>query len=95
MAAAVIAALRGSKAHGADGHMLGHWIVFPGNIEKVERFSKNKKTMYVHARMESSFACIPSLCEVLTAQKHGFATSMQTMIFLPCSAFFCQQPTFF
>jgi hypothetical protein len=70
-------------------------IVFPKNIEKRERFSKTKKTMYVHAPLESSFACIPSLCEVLTAQKHGFAIAMQKMIFPPCSAFFCQQPTFF
>jgi len=74
--------------------MLGHGIVFLQNIDKVERFSKNKKTMYVHARMKSSFACIPSLCEVLTAEKHGFVTPMQTLFFLPSSAFFCQQPTF-
>ena len=51
--------------------------------------AKKRKTMNVHAPLESSFAFILSLWEVLTAQKHGSAISMQEMIFPPCSAFFC------
>ena len=95
MTAVVIASPRGHRAVGSEGIMLAALDRFPKNIERRERFSTKRKIMNVHAFLESSLAFIPSLCEVLTAQKHGSAISMQEMIFPLCSAFFCSTTMFF